>query len=141
MSVDTREAILQRLVAIVTTLKSRGLLAANRNELDIPDPQLPAMTVLDGDEASLDSQDGNARQGLRPRAMIMRPQIRIWSGASAASIGTDLNRWRALLVPLVLGDTELIALTGANGAINYHGCETDLALGRDMLGRMALVFS
>jgi len=139
--IDTREDILARLLAIVATIPN--LRAAYRNNVDIPEDQLPAAIVLDGDEESDGASDVSMKQPHRPYNVQMTPEIII--AQQADEVCSDLTTLRRELVKRVLKDTELneqIVKTGrfGNGAIRYLGCQTDLGWMRSLHGALRAQF-
>jgi len=138
---DVREDILARLVAIVATMPS--IKNVYRNNVDLTEDQLPAATVLDGDEETSDHTDASMRPANRPTLATMNPEIIIFK--IAPDVGPDISTLRAELIKLVLYDTELnqqIVKTGryGNGAIRYLGCQTDLGWERSMFGALKANF-
>src|SRR5262245_48183727 len=133
-----REDILDRLLEVVASIPD--IRWAQRNSIDIPDDQLPAGTVLDGDEESNGDRDiGSARPGNRPYVVQMTPQIILVEQAD--EVGSELSVLRRALIKGVLNDATLAAPVGANGAILYLGCQTDLGWGRSMQGALIAQFT
>ena len=99
--------------------------------MDIPEDQLPAAIVFDGDEETNDATDVSQRPANRPTVVQMTPEIVIEQQAD--EVGPDLTTLRRELIKRVLTDTELnqIVKTGrlGNGAIRYLGCQTDFGMG------------
>jgi hypothetical protein len=138
---DVRENILARLLEVVATIPN--LRAAYRNNIDIPEDQLPAAIVLDGDEESDGASDVSMKQPHRPYNVQMTPEIII--AQQADEVGSDLTTLRRELIRRVLMDTELneqIVKTGrhGNGAIRYLGCQTDLGWMRSLHGALRAQF-
>ena len=138
---DVREDILARLLEVVATIPN--LRAAYRNNVDIPEDQLPAAIVLDGDEESDGASDVSMKQSHRPYNVQMTPEIII--AQQAEEVGSDLTTLRRELIKRVLTDTELneqIVKTGrhGNGAIRYLGCQTDLGWMRSLHGALRAQF-
>jgi hypothetical protein len=138
---DVREDILARLLEVVATIPN--LRAAYRNNVDIPEDQLPAAIVLDGDEESDGASDVSMKQSHRPYNVQMTPEIII--AQQADEVGSDLTTLRRELIRRVLTDTELneqIVKTGrhGNGAIRYLGCQTDLGWMRSLHGALRAQF-
>lgn len=138
---DVREDILARLFEVVATIPN--LRAAYRNNVDIPEDQLPAAIVLDGDEESDGASDVSMKQSHRPYNVQMTPEIII--AQQADEVGSDLTTLRRELIKRVLTDTELneqIVKTGrhGNGAIRYLGCQTDLGWMRSLHGALRAQF-
>lgn len=137
---DTREAILQRLVAIAETFKTTGIKTVYRNNMRPPEPNLPAILVLDGDEAAAED-DPNSRGSRGPRRMTMTPQLLIVLPETQKDVGTTLNAWRAKLIKAVATDDALMALTTNRVGGRLHSTQTSLAWGRSMLGEMGVAFA
>jgi hypothetical protein len=139
--VDVREDILARLLVVVATIPN--IRSAQRNNVEIPEDQLPAAIVFDGDEETGDASDLSMRPPNRPTMVRMHPEIVIAQQADEA--GSDLSVLRRELIKRVLTDTELnetIVKTGrfGNGAIRYLGCQTDLGWGRSLQGALRAQF-
>jgi hypothetical protein len=137
---DVREDILARLLVVVSTIPN--LRSAYRNNVDIPEDQLPAAIVLDGDEESDGANDVSMKQPHRPYNVQMTPEIII--AQQADEVGSDLTTLRRELIKRVLTDIELnqIAKTGrlGSGAIRYLGCQTDLGWMRSLHGALKAQF-
>ena len=138
---DVRENILARLLEVVASIPN--LRAAYRNNVDIPEDQLPAAIVLDGDEESDGASDVSMKKPERPYNVQMTPEIII--AQQADEVGSDLTTLRRELIKRVLNDTELneqIVKTGrfGNGAIRYLGCQTDLGWMRSLHGALRAQF-
>jgi hypothetical protein len=138
---DVREDILVRLLEVVASIPN--IRSAQRNNVDIPEDQLPAALVFDGDEETDDASDLSMRPANRPTVVRMQPEIVI--AEQADEVGSDLTTLRRELIRRVLTDTELneqIVKTGrfGNGAIRYLGCQTDLGWGRSMQGALRAQF-
>ena len=139
--VDVRELVLARLVEVVASIPN--LRSAQRNNVDIPEDQLPAAIVFDGDEETDDAQDVGMRPPNRPTVVRMHPEIVIVEQSD--EVGSDLSTLRRELIRLVLFDTELneqIVKTGrfGNGAIRYLGCQTDVGWMRSLHGALLARF-
>lgn len=136
---DQREAILERLVAIAEGLGDFA--EVFRNVTEFPDQDtIPACAILEGDELS-DEDDPIIRGSRAPRIIRMIPQMVIYAGSQVETVGPTLNDLRSKLIDAVLTDDDLITLTFNRQGPRYLGLESDLAFGREMLGRMALRFS
>lgn len=138
---DVREDILARLFEVVAGIPN--IRSAHRNNVDIPETQLPAVIVLDGDEESDGAGDVSMKQPHRPYNVQMTPEIII--AQQADEVGSDLTTLRRELIKRVLTDTELneqIVKTGrhGNGAIRYLGCQTDLGWMRSLHGALRAQF-
>jgi len=139
--VDVREDILARLLEVVATIPN--LRSAQRNNVDIPEDQLPAAIVFDGDEETNDATDATMRPSNRPTLVTMTPEIVI--AQQADEVGSDITTLRRELIRRVLYDTELneqIVKTGrhGNGAIRYLGCQTDVGWMRSLHGALRAQF-
>lgn len=138
MTMDSREAILARLVVVAGTVE--GIANTFRNQIALNEEDLPAISVLDGDEKA-DDTDPGGRGPKAPRRMIMMPQMLIYLPKNASLIGTSLNRFRALLVDAVANDDVLTAMTINNHGARLMATQTALAWGRSMLGEMGVSFA
>lgn len=136
---DRRELILDRLKTIYGTVD--GIKNSYRNRLDVPESQLPALTILDADELVEDqAPDGIGRRaGLAPIVVTMTPESYIIGAAKSDKIGSDLNVFRIKLIKAVLGDETLLSLC-KDGDIRYMGFATGLAAGRSMEGEAGISF-
>src|SRR5262245_18581920 len=135
---DIREDILERLVALVAEIPN--IRWAQRNNPDIPDDQLPAASIFDGDEESDGISDiGSSRPANRPYIVRMTPEIII--AGQSDQVGSDLATLRRELIKRVLNDATLLTSVGANGAIRYVGIQTDLGLGRSFQGALKAQFT
>jgi hypothetical protein len=146
---DRRSAITERLYDLLAgldvTLSDGAIAAGNivRNRNELPAGKVPGIIVLDADEVkdprSPDISGRNMPVG--PSLVRMTPEVYIVLNVrkpNNANVGQDLNVARAEILRLVLHDPQLSALVGANGAITYDGCVTDLARNRTMQGQMGL---
>jgi hypothetical protein len=127
---DIREDILARLVELMT--EAPGIATTIRNNTDWVDRQMPVAMVLDGDEEVVADKP-------RVLVMAMTPEITIIEQSDA--IGSDLTTFRRELIPLVLTDATLLALTGSNGSIRYLGCDTQFGWQQKMYGALILRFA
>lgn len=134
---DPREQILARLVEIAGNVE--GVNAVFRNVTRFDATTLPAVAVLEGDEDA-EEEDKIMRTVMIPRRVRMLPQLIIAVGDVPEDIGASLNTLKARLMVAVLSDEELLALTINSLGIRYVGMQSDLALGRQMVGQMALTF-
>jgi hypothetical protein len=124
---DVREDILARLLEVAASIPN--IRSAQRNNVDIPEDQLPAAVIFDGDEETDDVSDVSQRPANRPTVVQMRPEIHIADQGDEVTL--DIPALRRELIKRVLNDTELneqIVKAGrhGNGAIRYLGCQTDV---------------
>lgn len=133
---DVRENILARLLDVVATIPN--IRSAQRNNVEIPEDQLPAAIVFDGDEETDGAADRSARPSTRPYVVRMHPEIII--AQQADEVGSELTTLRRELIKRVLTDTVLNQQIGGNGAIRYLGCQTDLGWGRSLQGALRAQF-
>jgi hypothetical protein len=135
---DVREDILARLLEVVASIPN--IRSAQRNNVDIPEDQLPAALVFDGDEETEGASDLSSRKSERPYPTRMTPEIVIAQQANEA--GSELSTLRRELIKRVLGDAELNAIvnTQGNGAIRYLGCQTDFGWMRSLQGALRAQF-
>lgn len=134
---DPREQIMARLVQVAADVT--GIRSVVRNIVNWSGTTLPAIAVLEGDEEA-DDEDKITRTVMIPRRVRMVPQLVIAVGDVPEDVGTALNTLRARLMVAVLSDEELLALTINALGIRYLGTESDLALGRQMVGQFAMSF-
>jgi hypothetical protein len=133
---DVRENILARLLVVVAGIPN--IRSAQRNNIEIPEDQLPAVIVFDGDEETDGAADRSARPSTRPYVVRMHPEIII--AQQADEVGSELTTLRRELIKRVLTDTVLNQQIGGNGAIRYLGCQTDLGWGRSLQGALRAQF-
>lgn len=140
MTAHPREPIMQRLFDV---LQSIGV-STRRNTISINDAELPLIALLEGDEVT-DEDDPVNRPTNAPRRVTMTPHVVIATGRGAGSppadIGPGMNALYSEVLRVVLNDAELAALTLDGRGARFIGIETDLALGRVMLGQMAVKFA
>lgn len=135
--IDRREAILERLLAILKTIA--GPEKGFRNRIDIPENRRPALVMLDADEVRDDTDDGKGRPPNAPMWIHMTPELYILLGAKSENIGADLNLFRIQLIKAILSDQTLIGLV-KDGDIRFLGYTTGLASGRSMEGEAGISF-
>lgn len=136
---DKREAILQRLVDVATSLP--GVTNVVRNQDEISEHKRPAIAIFDADETADERAEQQGHPGRAPNIVEMTPEVLILLGAVPEPVGSMLNELRAALIKSVLTDAQLIALTGTNGRVRYAGCTTHLGHGRSMEASMDVHFS
>lgn len=134
---DPREQILARMVVVAGNVS--GINGVFRNVTRFDATTLPAVAVLEGDEEAEES-DKIMRTTMIPRRVRMVPQIVIAVGDVPEDVGTSLNTLRARMMVAVLSDEELLALTINSLGIRYLSTQSDLALGRQMVGQFAMSF-
>jgi hypothetical protein len=136
--IDTREQILSRLETIFATITPT--VTVHRNRLRIPDEQLPAVAMLDGDESPDDTGYGRGRPANGPIIVTMRPEIYAFAGGKQDTVGTTLNTLRTAILGAVLNDETLLGLC-KDGDVRYEGYSTGLAQGRSLEGELAIAFA
>jgi hypothetical protein len=160
--VDRRAMIIGRLVELFSgfTVQLQGdgisgpvsidptLFVHNRGELpgtqSGAEPKIPGLILLDADEVKdprFVPKDVGRQLPIAPQVMRMTPEIYIVLDVrkpNNINVGEDLNTARAALLDLILHDSVLQSIVGANGQIIYDGCVTDLARNRTMRGQMGL---
>jgi hypothetical protein len=145
---DKREAILQRMFAILTTISGPAVVDGQacifRNRGEVPPEKMPALVLLDGREEIRLSASGKG--GIKVATLFtLLPQVFVilkpTEDASNTGIGEELSDYRMRLLKAFKDDDSLIAMLGSNGEINYLGHETDMQTGSTMLGQMQLLFS
>lgn len=136
---DRRELILVRLVEIAASLS--GIKTSYRNIDLVSETARPAMVVLDADENTDTDIKHRGRPSLSPNLHALMPEVQILVGGPAATIGTNLNYYRAEFLKALREDAlngTLAELTGGNGTVFYDGCTTDFGRERGMSGAMTL---
>jgi hypothetical protein len=146
--VDTREAILVRLLALATAVKTDDttIKTAIRNRGPRETDKRPAIVLLDGDEQNSQPprSPGRGGQPLPPAIVTMTPELFVLLDEMRPvqdTAGTRLNAYRDALLMAVAGDTQLLSLLGSNGRVQYRGCATDLKSGSALAGEMRLDFA
>jgi hypothetical protein len=132
---DLREDILARLLEVLTGVPN--IRTAVRNDVDIVEDKLPAITVFDGDEETNGAEDRSARLSNRPYVARMMPEIVVQELHAA---GSELSTLRREIIRRVLTDAVLIEQVGSNGAIRYVGCQTDFGWLREKFNAMNVQF-
>lgn len=133
MSTDRRELALARLIEIAETIDGATVF---RNKDEFSGTQLPAILILDSDEASDENTDAPSHKGTAPVMVLMTPEIYLKVGGKAADIGPDINALRVKFVKAALLDNTLAGILTSNGRARYHGCSTALGRGRTMESEM-----
>lgn len=116
---DKREAILARVVQVCAALP--GIVSAQRNVIDVPLLQRPAVVVQDGGEERLDAPASATHRSDAMR-MELTPQLWLFVRGSAADAGALLSLFRGRILQAVAHDQTLLDLTGTVGGIRYEGC-------------------
>jgi hypothetical protein len=148
MAHDRREAILQRLFAILHTVTGPavvdGVPCIFRNRGEVPPELLPALVLLDGREEIRLSASGKGGI-LAPTLFTLQPQVfvilRPTTDNDNYGIGEELSGYRMRLLKAFTTDDDLMGLLGSNGEIQYLGHETDMQTGSTMLGQMQMLLS
>lgn len=137
---DKRELILARLLDIATGIT--GIVTVVRNAQLLDDAKLPAIQLIDADEATEDSDMQPPGRTLPPgpARSAMSPEFYITVSGKPEDIGTAVNVYRARLIRAVLTDATLLEITGANG-IRYNACAVDLSRAREMQASMGVSFT
>lgn len=145
---DKREAILQRMYAILHTIDGpavvNGVPSIFRNRGEVPPEKLPALVLLDGREEIRIS--AHLKGGIKaPMILTLQPQVFVVLRPTVETdnngIGEQLSDYRMRLLRAFRDDDDLFGLLGSNGEIQYLGHETDMQTGLSMLGQMQLSFS
>ena len=132
---DPREAIIVRMLAIVSAVS--GVETAARNRIEFDDTQLPAVAVLEGDEEV--APDSLTRTASRQSIVTMTPQVYIREDGE--EVGTSLNALRDAIKDAIKSDAQLSALTLNGRGVRYAGMQSTLHAGRSMVGAYALMFT
>lgn len=148
MAFDKREAILQRMFAILCSVAGPpvvdGQLCVFRNRGEVPVEKMPALVLLDGREEIRIS--AHLKGGiLAPTLFTLQPQVFVILKPRETidndGIGEELSDYRVRLLKAFGSDEELIGMLGSNGEMQYLGHETDMQTGSTMLGQMQMLFS
>lgn len=137
---DRREEILARSFEIIQTRIS-GIKKTFRNQVEHSESDLPAISLLDGDEKPETPDMMDNRGPKVARAMIMTPQFMIMVSSSIADVGTVLNEYRGKLIHEMTHDEELTALTKNGIGVRVILTQTNFAWGRSMTGEMGVGFA
>jgi hypothetical protein len=148
MSFDKREAILQRMLAILSTITGPavvdGQVSIFRNRGEVPVEKLPALVLLDGREEIRLSASGKGG-ALAATLFTLHPQVFVVlkprEDVNNDGIGEELSDYRIRLLKAFTSDDSLLAMLGSNGEIQYLGHETDMQTGSTMLGQLQMLFS
>lgn len=139
---DRRELILDRLETIFRAIP--GIVKVARNREDVSGRSRPAIILHDGGE---DSADYSQRPIGTPKDFItMSPQVIVLIGSPSDEVGTDINGWRAKVLPLIMQDVTIRQLCGvvygarAGGDLRYMGCGLDTVYGETREARLDLRF-
>lgn len=138
---DIREAILQRIQTIMESIAPGRVF---RNIDDISGRSGLSIALHDGDEAVSDDFSLPVNSRGDPRIvkdyMSMTPSVLLILGGTSATVGSDMNANRALIIPLVIGDNTLAGYVGSNGKLRYTGASFDVQAGERREARMTLDF-
>ena len=138
---DTRELILQRLMAILTTLADGTVINVYRDRAEFDHTELPAYVLLDGVETT--GIRGTDRRG--PQIMLLVPQIFFVPQPTETQfnvgVGPDLSEMRVAMIKAIMQDSSLSDLLGSNGYAEYRGMETDMQTGAEVKGQFRMDFA
>lgn len=119
-----RENIISRLFDVVNGVS--GFTTKARNRINFNDTQLPAISVLEGDEEVAEDND-RGRPPLRPYRVTATPQLFIRVGQGS---GSEMNNLIEAVIAAVLGDATLCAMSLNGRGISYSGMASTLHVGR-----------
>lgn len=143
---DCNERIIQQLMTIYqqVNVNSGGLLqTVDIDRADLDDIQRPAIILLTGKEETATPYGGQSLPTGMPGAYFwMRPQTWVLLKQRDTLTNATLNQqpdpvdqelrfWRRLILPAVLQDDNLIALS-QGGRVEYRGYDTDMQSGSSM---------
>jgi len=138
---DPREQILSRLVVVIEGVLGSANVSRNEVYGDDATPTPRTVSVLEGDELAAGEEGTNRAPGAAGGLINMQPQVLLSNFDKTDDVGGGLNEARAAIIKAVTADTDLKALTHRGFGGRYLGMESDLAMARDALGRMALKFN
>jgi hypothetical protein len=149
--VDTREAILIELEAVLGTLP--GLKGVYRNQFDFPNEALPVAFLLDGsEELAMDVPVPTRKSVLMPPAIFaLRPEIYVALARRDTTanthikgvydpVGPEISAYRMMILDAVKTDQTLIQLLTTSGQITFLGSQTDMQGGATLWGRLQMLF-
>lgn len=149
---DIREAILERLEALLGTVS--GIANVYRDRGDADSFELPAAWILDGSEVldNVDELIRNKSVYMPNVIMTLRPSIVLITkprddasnstvGGVSAPIGPEISEWRVLILNAIINDETLVGLLTTSGQIAYHGCDTDMVQDNVRRGFLQMHFS
>ena len=147
--IDTREAILLRLEAILGTLP--GLKGVYRNQFDFPNEALPVAFLLDGSEELTMDVPPQKSVLMPPAIFVLRPEIYVALERRDTPdnttikgvydpVGPEISAYRMMVLQAVRYDQPLISLLTTSGQITYLGSQTDMQGGATMWGRLQMLF-
>lgn len=136
-----REALLVHLFEVLKTVPD--VRSTWRNKAALPNDERPAVYLLDGDETNanpdLGTNRGRGPSPAHPYLLHLLPQIHIAlddrTVENNTTVGPDLNKLLEEIQYRITHDDELRELVTANGDIVYLGLQSDLGVGRTMLGQ------
>ncbi len=144
---DLTEDILARLEIQLGSVSGINNVFRDRGEL--AKAALPAIVLLDGRTNLI--QDVRSRKTVRMPPALFVLQTQVWLalvprddvtnltvGGASAPVGPELSYYRVLIRGAVENDPTLVSLLTTSGQIEYHGCETDMAIGSSMVGNMMM---
>lgn len=144
-SVDKRELILLRIMALLDTLKTTkagdgGLVTVARDRGEVPPAGLPCGILLDGKEELLTDIKRQQFTAMPPAYFTMLVQVFVIMAlrdnvdnlqvkGKDAPVGPEISAWRNKLLKSIAKDSTLEALCSPGGQIEYRGCYTDMEAG------------
>lgn len=135
--VDRREQIMARLHEVVNGVDS--LKTVFRNVIITDERQLPAASILEGDEEVSNGGVVHGRSSNRPYVVTATPLVLLRVQSNEA--GEDFNYFRAAIIKAVLEDATLDELSLNNRGVRYVGMNTTEHAARQMVGAGTLQFS
>lgn len=131
---DRREQIMARMIEALAGVD--GITTLCRNEIDFDDTQLPAVSVLEGEEiVDLDNDNDTRGPNAPQRITAMIPVFIRTKGIDA---GTTGNALRIKVQAAVLNDATLRALARR---VRYFGMKTQLFPAMLTIGGIAPMFA
>lgn len=145
---DTREAILQRLLVILQGIPTQigyDVHTVFRNRGELKEDKRPSIVLLDGVEDIRTRYDGRGRVFMSPTVMTLSPQIFVLLKPRPlpdnAGVGAELSTFRAAVIKAIAADKTLAQLCGSNGGIILNRTETDMQTGSTLEGQLRLDFA
>ena len=150
MARDRREEIITKVESLLATVS--GIVAVHRDRFSVKDTDLPAAVILDGREEIRTELRGHSLVPMTPAMVTLYPQIwvllkprdtdtNLTLAGVSAPIGPEISTYRTRVLKAIITDSDLAASLGANGQIEYTGCDTDMQSGSSMAGQVQLHFA
>ena len=138
---DLYAQVMTRLLAVLKTVE--GIATVLDNQLPLSDSAMPALSLIDGEAESWEDDFRPGRPATAPQHMTARPIVVLTIGGEPGELRRLRKRFYGRVVKAVMGDAELVALTGTDpkGALRHLGSATGQRQGRQITGDMQIDFA